>query len=208
MKIQIFAPYQGYAALKIHGLDFNPPDWKHGSSYLITQIVLGKTYQTKQKQPPQTNQPIQQQKKPKPKHNKTQTNKQNQPPNNPPPKKTTKTQQTNNNQKNHHTKNPKNPTKPKQQQTITPPQKNTPTKQKKDHKTQTHHHEKSPGLNQQQVKMPVKVFSDCSDPEHNIQNDKIKTYLKNARVAQADTSLSYAALEQAKIRQVAHAWSS
>jgi hypothetical protein len=33
-------------------------------------------------------------------------------------------------------------------------------------------------------------------------------YLKKARVAQADTSLSQAALEQARIRQVAQAWSS
>mgnify|MGYP001856272737 CR=1 FL=1 len=32
-----------------------------------------------------------------------------------------------------------------------------------------------------------------------------ETYLKNARVAQADTSVSHAALEQAKIRQVAQA---
>lgn len=34
---------------------------------------------------------------------------------------------------------------------------------------------------------------------------RTETYLKNARVAQADTSLSHAALEQAKIRQVAQA---
>ena len=33
-------------------------------------------------------------------------------------------------------------------------------------------------------------------------------YLKKARVAQADTSLSQAAVEQARIRQVAQAWSS
>lgn len=37
---------------------------------------------------------------------------------------------------------------------------------------------------------------------------RIETYLKNARVAQADTSLSQAALEHAKIRQVAQAWAS
>lgn len=40
---------------------------------------------------------------------------------------------------------------------------------------------------------------------HTLHPDK---YLKNARVAQADTSLSQAAVEQARIRQVAQAWSS
>ena len=38
--------------------------------------------------------------------------------------------------------------------------------------------------------------------------EKGHTYLKKARVAQADTSLSQAAVEQARIRQVAQAWSS
>lgn len=37
--------------------------------------------------------------------------------------------------------------------------------------------------------------------------EKRDTYLKKARVAQADTSLSQA-VEQARIRQVAQAWSS
>lgn len=90
-----------------------------------------------------------------------------------------------------------------EKQTKQQPQLTQPTIQTSIPTTKSHQ-----ALNWQLVKKPVEVFSGCSDPKHNIQNDRIETYLKNARVAQADTSLSYAALEQAKIRQVAQAWSS
>lgn len=63
-------------------------------------------------------------------------------------------------------------------------------------------------LLRQQVKKPLQLFSGCSDSKYNIQSNLKLSYLKNARVAHADTSLSHAALEQAKIRQVAQAWSS